>query len=305
MEKNVESIVKKIKKADGEKNNLIENYNKFIDLYGKNTTIVRFIEANLERPNNDLKELKNHKTELIEERGKLENELNELKEKREKAKIIGRQLLKEITQNEKNNVQKEEKEKLKYKKANYLSELVKELNNKVKYKEDLLKSIGESLEILGNYEKEEQDKLIKEALEKLYPEGNKTNHKDDDWKRKYEELERKYYESQGLEQQQNQENKVQNDDFQRKCKSKINSFVPSIKTKCINLFNKITKKKVYPTEQEENMSSEKTKKGRKQNIQMPPVDDNTIEKLAKVAKEIEEERQNSNSKIVKTDLTIE
>lgn len=292
MEKDVESIVKTIKRANEEKYNLKENYNKFKELYGEDTTVVRFIKFNLERPNQDLEESKSHQTELIEEREKIENELKELKEKIEKAKKIGRQLVKEITQNEKNNVPKGEKEKIKYKRANYLSTVVKELNSKIENKEDLLKGIGESLEILKNYENEKQDKLIQEALNKLYPKGNETE--DNDWKKEYEKLEKEYYKNVASKQQPNQDSGVQNDSHGN-LKSKFKSLGTSINKICTNLFNKFTKRKVYPVEQETNMSSEtqKHKRDRKQKIQMPTVDDDTIKKLEEVARAAVEERQNN------------
>ena len=55
-------------------------------------------------------------------------------------------------------------------------------------------------------------------------------------------------------------------------------------------------------EQETNMSSETQEKGRKQKIQMS-VDDDTIAKLAEVAKEVEKERQNNNSNVINSGLT--
>ncbi len=193
--------------------------------------------------------------------------------------------------------QKEKKKK--YKRANYLSTVVKELNSKIENKEDLLKGIGESLEILKNYENEKQDKLIQETLNKLYPEGNETE--DNEWKKEYEKLEKVYYKNVESKQQTNQDSGVQSKSHGN-LKSKFKSFGASIKTKCNNLFNKFTKRKVYPVEQETNMSSETQEKGRKQKIQMS-VDDDTIAKLAEVAKEVEKERQNNNSNVINSGLT--
>lgn len=282
MEEDITVIVEMIAKEKEKRDNLRENYTKFKDLYGEDSTIARFTKANLENPNKELEELKKYTPKLLEEKNNLENLINKLKERNKVWKKAGREILLQIKKDEKNNVQN----KTRYKSVNKLARAVKKLDINIENKENLLKSINTSLEIL-DYQETQKDKNPDDLIDEYLKTLNNV----------YEE------ESEKARAKEEEEKKKENKGF-RKLISRglntLNSAMSGIKRKWSN-FKESTglfgKNKESSTKSEVSESQEIQENDKKINIDMPAVDNSNgqVEQRAMEAMEAKAVTENKNT----------